>query len=127
MDWASGQIVVAPTKHVRVHWQGSGVWKHRASIDIITDSYVGEFAAIRSRETDVLPGKMTTSRMNIESCWASESLDVLVFERAPRGTTGLPLILGEILLKEREKKAKQPKLGASQPDEPKVTTASETR
>jgi hypothetical protein len=110
MDWTSGEIVVGPTKHVRVHWRGSEDWSHHASVDIVSDEYIGEYATVRAHDAVLLLDKMRRARDNIEACWESKSLRKLDFRPAPRGTTGLPIILRTILLMEQEAKANRPQL-----------------
>jgi hypothetical protein len=120
MDSSSGDIVVQPTKHVRVHWRGSEAWSYHASVDIVSDDYICEIARARAHDTNLLLKKMRLARQNIEACWEKNSLRQLEFQRAPRGTTGLPSILRAILVRERETQSKRLQLGAS-PEENKIT------
>jgi hypothetical protein len=120
MDWESGELLVQPTSHIRVHWEGSEAWSRHATVDIITDQYVGQFATIRARETNTLLEKMRSARKNIETCWETSSLKPLSFRRAARGTVGLPPILRTISLRESEKRARKAQLDTVGPAESNV-------
>jgi hypothetical protein len=103
MNWATGEIAVEASNHIRVHWRGSEAWAHHATVDIVSEAYVEEFARIRAQETDLLLEKMRLARANIESCWAKSSLSGLDFRQAPRGTRGLPALLRLIQKREQER------------------------
>jgi hypothetical protein len=118
MDWESGEVIVRQISSAKVHWTGSDVWNLHASVDVVTRSYFKEFVSVRSREVDVMVEKMRLARTNIEACWVAESLAGLNSQKAPRGITGLPTVLRAILVKERDRKAKQPEIGAATTTEP---------
>jgi hypothetical protein len=116
MDRASGDICVEERRHLRVHWRGSEVWDLHASVDIISDVHATEFASVRARESLLLLEKMKIVRENIEECWKNDSLKELKYQRAPRGTQGLPNVLRAILIKNRAKELATHKLGPGPAD-----------
>lgn len=75
MDWASGEIVVEPRRHLRLHWRGSEAWSHHATVDVVSDDYISEYATACARDTGLLLEKMRRARKNIELCWENSSLD----------------------------------------------------
>jgi len=121
MDWTTGDLVVESAKHLRVHWRGSDVWAHHATVDVVSEDYIEEFAHERADDTNVLLEKMRCARTNVETCWSKSSLADLHFGPAPRGTTGLPELLHIIHERERAANPRRARVGAANPkaeDEP---------
>jgi hypothetical protein len=102
MDRTTGDMAVEQARHLRIHWRGSEAWSHHATVDVVVEEYLQEFAQLRAHETDALIDGMRRARENIENCWQKCSLADLDFRPAGRGTTGLPRLLREVLRKEQK-------------------------
>jgi hypothetical protein len=92
----SGDMALSEVQSSRLHWRGSDTgWAH-ATVDVVCDGCVDQFARDRAMDASVLLRVMEQSSRELQRCIAAGSLRGLKITRGARGVLGWPKLLREL-------------------------------
>ncbi len=96
LDPAAGKLVVEEADHIRMHWRGSVSWPFHATVDIVRNAKLDDFAEVRRTETTLLIESMLSCLARIRSFSKTGNLGTLKVKEGGRGIVGLPPLLWEL-------------------------------